>query len=63
MSTIRKEEEQLKAIRDIFRVMHDQKMFINEKRYLTETIMHLYKIGYYDKLDTVFGNGRIKEED
>lgn len=63
MSTIHREEEQSKAIRDIFRVMDDPKMFINEKRYLTETIMHLYKIGYYEQLDTIFGNGRIKEED
>lgn len=63
MSTTHREEEQSKAIRDIFRVMHDSKMFINEKRYLTETIVHLYELGYYEKLDTIFGNGRIKKED
>lgn len=63
MSKIHIEEEQSKAIRDIFRVMHDSRMFINEKRYLTETIIHLYKIGYYEELDTIFGDGRIKKED
>lgn len=58
-----KEKERGKAIRDMFRVMHDKQMFINEKRYLTETINHLLKLGYYEKFDTIFGNGKIKEED
>lgn len=55
--------EEKRAIQDIFRIMHDPKMFINEKRYLTETIAHLLKMGYYSKFDTIFGNGKIGEED
>lgn len=56
------EDEKNKAIKDIIKIIHEPKMYINEKRYLTETINHLYKLGYYAKLDTIFDNGKLKKE-
>lgn len=41
------------AITDIFIIVKDKKMYINEKKYKIEVIKNLYELGYYDDHITI----------
>lgn len=41
------------AIMDIFIIVKDKKMYINEKRYKIEVIKKLYELGYYEDHITI----------
>lgn len=43
-----------RAMKDTIAIMESKKMYVNEKKYLTEVVENLADWGYYDNNQTIF---------
>lgn len=43
-----------RAMKDTIAIMESKKMYVNEKKYLTEVVENLSNWGYYDNNQTIF---------
>ena len=53
-ATVENFEEYNRALKDLLYIYYHPKMFINEKNYTTKLIEILFKLGYYEDMESLF---------